>query len=80
VRWLQRLAAHPQITDVPAFSAQAIAILVTLSEDFSVELAERVKEIERTTNHDVKGVEYLLKALAAMLPELEKVSELIQFA
>ncbi len=80
VRWLQRLAAHPQITEVPAFSAQANAILDTLAEDFSVEHAERVKEIERTTNHDVKAVEYLLKEQAAKLPELEKVSEFIHFA
>ena len=80
VRWLQRLAAHPQITEVPAFSAQANAILDTLAEDFSVEHAERVKDIERTTNHDVKAVEYLLKEQAAKLPELEKVSEFIHFA
>jgi len=80
VRWLQRLAAHPQITEVPAFSAQANAILDALAEDFSVEHAERVKEIERTTNHDVKAVEYLLKEQAAKLPELEKVSEFIHFA
>ena len=80
VRWLQRLAAHPQVTEVPAFSAQANAILNTLAEDFSVEHAERVKEIERTTNHDVKAVEYLLKEQAAKLPELENVSEFIHFA
>ena len=80
VRWLQRLAAHPEITEVPAFSAEANAILNTLAEDFSVTHAERVKEIERTTNHDVKAVEYLLKEQAAKLPELDKVSEFIHFA
>ena len=80
VRWLQRLAAHPQISEVPAFSAEANAILNTLAEDFSITHAERVKEIERTTNHDVKAVEYLLKEQAAKLPELEKVSEFIHFA
>jgi adenylosuccinate lyase len=80
VRWLQRLAAHPQITEVPAFSAEANAILDALAENFSVEHAERVKEIERTTNHDVKAVEYLLKEQAAKLPELDKVSEFIHFA
>lgn len=80
VRWLQRLAAHPEITEVPAFSAEANAILNTLAEDFSVAHAERVKEIERTTNHDVKAVEYLLKEQAAKLPELDKVSEFIHFA
>jgi adenylosuccinate lyase len=80
VRWLQRLAAHPEITEVPEFSAEANAILNTLAEDFSVTHAERVKEIERTTNHDVKAVEYLLKEQAAKLPELDKVSEFIHFA
>jgi len=80
VRWLQRLAAHPEITEVPAFSAEANAILNTLAEDFSITHAERVKEIERATNHDVKAVEYLLKEQAAKLPELDKVSEFIHFA
>ncbi len=80
VRWLQRLAAHPQISEVPAFSAEANAILDTLAADFSINHAERVKEIERTTNHDVKAVEYLLKEQAAKLPELENVSEFIHFA
>ena len=61
VRWLQRLAAHAQISEVPAFSAEANAVLNTLAENFSLEHAERVKEIERTTNHDVKAIEYLLK-------------------
>ncbi|MDB6143249.1 MAG: purB [Pseudomonas sp.] len=80
VRWLQRLAAHSQITEVPAFSAEANAILNTLAEDFSPAHAERVKEIERTTNHDVKAIEYLLKEQAAKLPELANVSEFIHFA
>ncbi len=59
VRWLQRLAAHPQIGEVPAFSAEANAVLDSLASDFKLEHAERVKEIERTTNHDVKAIEYL---------------------
>ena len=80
VRWLQRLAAHPQIGEVPAFSAEANALLDSLATDFKLEHAERVKEIERTTNHDVKAIEYLLKEQAAKLPELAKVSEFIHFA
>jgi adenylosuccinate lyase len=64
---------------VPAFSAEANAVLNTLAENFSLEHAERVKEIERTTNHDVKAIEYLLKE-QAKLPELAKVSEFIHFA
>ncbi|WP_326428434.1 adenylosuccinate lyase [Stutzerimonas frequens] len=80
VRWLQRLAAHPGIPEVAPFSAEANALLDQLAEDFQLELAERVKEFERTTNHDVKAVEYLLKEQAKQLPELAKVNEFIHFA
>ncbi|MCQ4297288.1 adenylosuccinate lyase [Pseudomonas stutzeri] len=80
VRWLQRLAAHPGIPEVPAFSSEANAALNQLAENFQLEHAERVKEFERTTNHDVKAVEYLLKEQAKQLPELAKVNEFIHFA
>ena len=80
VRWLQRLAAHTGIAEVAPFSAEANALLNTLAENFELAHAERVKEIERTTNHDVKAVEYLLKEQAAKLPELDKISEFIHFA
>ncbi|WP_415844635.1 adenylosuccinate lyase [Stutzerimonas zhaodongensis] len=80
VRWLQRLAAHSAIQEVPPFSAQANALLDQLADDFQLEQAERVKEFERTTNHDVKAVEYLLKEQAKQLPELAKVNEFIHFA
>lgn len=62
------------------FSGEANALLDKLAEDFQLEHAQRIKEIERTTNHDVKAVEYLLKEQAAKLPELAKVSEFIHFA
>ncbi len=80
VRWLQRLAAHPGIPEVPPFSAEANSVLNHLAENFQLEHAERVKEFERTTNHDVKAVEYLLKEQAKQLPELAKVNEFIHFA
>jgi adenylosuccinate lyase len=80
VRWLQRLAAHSGIPEVPPFSAQANALLDQLAENFQIEHAERVKEFERTTNHDVKAVEYLLKEQAKQLPELAAVNEFIHFA
>ncbi|WP_027897285.1 adenylosuccinate lyase [Zestomonas thermotolerans] len=80
VRWLQRLANHPGVPEVAPFSAEANALLNSLVDDFQLEHAQRVKEIERTTNHDVKAVEYLLKEQAAKLPELAKVSEFIHFA
>ncbi|AYC33108.1 adenylosuccinate lyase [Pseudomonas cavernae] len=80
VRWLQRLAAHPGVPEVAPFSAAANTLLNGLVDDFQLEHAERVKEIERTTNHDVKAVEYLLKEQAAKLPELATVNEFIHFA
>ena len=80
VRWLQRLAAHPGIPEVAPFSAEANALLDKLAENFQLEHAERVKEFERTTNHDVKAVEYLLKEQAKQLLELAAVNEFIHFA
>ncbi len=80
VRWLQRLAAHAGVTEVAPFSDTANAALNELAENFQLEHAERVKEFERTTNHDVKAVEYLLKEQAQKLPELAKVTEFIHFA
>ena len=80
VRWLQRLASHTEIPEVAPFSAEANALLNELAENFQIEHAERVKEFERTTNHDVKAVEYLLKEQAKKLPELAAVNEFIHFA
>lgn len=80
VRWLQRLAGHTQIVEVPPLSAEATAFLEQLMRDFSVTDAERIKEIERTTNHDVKAVEYFLKEKIAPQAELHAVTEFIHFA
>lgn len=80
VRWLQSLAAHPQIPEVPAFSEHANNILNDIADKFSEEDAHRVKNIERTTNHDVKAVEYFLKEKIAGNQELDAASEFIHFA
>lgn len=80
VRWLQMLASHPQIVEVPAFSASANTFLENILDAFAEADALRVKEIERTTNHDVKAVEYYLKEKIAGQVELEAVSEFIHFA
>ncbi|MEC8916171.1 MAG: lyase family protein, partial [Pseudomonadota bacterium] len=65
VRWLERLAAHPGIAEVPPLSAGAQSFLDKLVKEFSIADAERIKTIERTTNHDVKAVEYFLKEAIA---------------
>ena len=80
VRWLQKLAAHAAIKEVPAFAADAIGYLDAIVASFSEEDAARIKTIERTTNHDVKAVEYFLKEKVAEIPELHAVSEFIHFA
>ena len=80
VRWLQQLSAHADITEVPHFSDSANAVLNELVDNFTLEHAGRVKEIERTTNHDVKAVEYLIKEVIADNAELQAVSEFVHFA
>jgi adenylosuccinate lyase len=78
--WLQQLAAEPKIAEVQTFSRQAKAALNEILASFSLEDAARVKAIERTTNHDVKAVEYWLKERFASVPELARVSEFVHFA
>jgi adenylosuccinate lyase len=80
VRWLQKLAATPEINEVPAFSADATAALNAIVDNFSEEDALRIKTIEATTNHDVKAVEYFLKEQVADNAELNAVTEFIHFA
>lgn len=80
IRWLQFLAACPEINEVPAFSEHATSILKGIINNFSEEDAHRVKNIERTTNHDVKAVEYFIKEKITGNTELEAVSEFVHFA
>jgi len=79
IRWLERLAGEPGIPEVPPFSEHARHLLASIVEAFGVEDAQRVKNIERTTNHDVKAIEYFLKEKIAGNAELAAVSELIHF-
>ncbi len=80
VRWLQALANRPEITEVPAFSSETNAALDAIVANFSEDNANRIKEIERTTNHDVKAVEYFLKEQIADIEELKNAGEFIHFA
>ena len=80
VRWLQHLAKEKAITEVPDFSSKTQKLLNDIVDGFSQQDALRVKEIESTTNHDVKAVEYLLKEKIAGNKELEAVTEFIHFA
>ena len=80
IAWLLALADEPGIVEVAAFSADARAALAAAGESFAPADAARVKAIERTTNHDVKAVEYWLKERFADVPEVAGVSEFIHFA
>ena len=61
VEWLLALAAEPAIAELPALPADAVTGLRRLVDEFGTADAARVKEIEATTNHDVKAVEYWIK-------------------
>lgn len=80
VRWLQQLAAHPGVPEAPALSANARTRLDRLVSEFTVRDAERVKDIERTTNHDVKAVEYFIKEKIADEADLTAQREFVHFA
>lgn len=80
VRWLQHLAANSGVTEVAPFSDEANNLLDQMVDNFTLEQALRIKEIERTTNHDVKAVEYLIKETIADNPELNAVTEFVHFA
>lgn len=80
VEWLLALAAEPGITELAPFAPAQIHKLRALAEQFSVEQAARVKQIERTTNHDVKAVEYFIKEQLADDPALGPALEFVHFA
>ena len=79
VHWLLALASAG-LPDVPKISAADETFLLSLPENFSDTDAQRIKEIEAVTNHDVKAVEYFLKEKVAGRPDLLKASEFIHFA
>ena len=80
VRWLQTLANHADIHEIQPFSAATNERLDAIVANFSEADAMRIKDIERTTNHDVKAVEYFLKEKIADIDALKYARELIHFA
>lgn len=80
IRWLQQLAKHKQISEVPPFSEDSENFLNSLVENFDESDAQAIKDIESTTNHDVKAVEYFIKAKLKGNEELEKIGEFVHFA
>jgi len=80
VRWFQALAAHKDIGEVPNLDNDAMKVMNGIVDNFSLDDAERIKTIERTTNHDVKAVEYFLKEKIQGNAQLEASNEFLHFA
>ncbi|MEH6617112.1 MAG: adenylosuccinate lyase [Porticoccus sp.] len=80
VRWLQHLSAHPELAELGPLSSESNTVLNQLVDNFTEADAERIKEIERTTNHDVKAVEYFIKESIADDPGLNAIKEFVHFA
>ena len=78
--WFTALSDEPGIPEVPALSDRARQVLEALDRDFSEAGAARVKAIEKTTNHDVKAVEYFIKEQLAADDELGPLLEFVHFA
>lgn len=80
VKWLQKLSEHDQIDELQVISDRGLQYLDDLIENFSLIDAERIKEIEATTNHDVKAVEYFIKEKFEDNAELNDQLEFVHFA
>ena len=80
IRWFQALASNKEIAEVPVLDSDALQVLNGIVDNFSLADAERIKTIERTTNHDVKAVEYFLKEKIQGNAMLEASNEFIHFA
>ena len=80
IEWLKALAAEPHLSEIPAFSSATVAELNQVVSAFGPEQAQEVKDIEATTNHDVKALEYWIRKKLAGNPEVMRVAEFIHFA
>ncbi len=79
VLWLEALCAEPGIPECRTLTTEELNLLTGIVDDFTPQEAEKVKQIEKTTNHDVKAVEYYLKQKIAG-SSLEELSEFLHFA
>ena len=80
IRWLLALGGHKKIKEVASFSPATKKLLEGIIANFSESDAHRVKEIEATTNHDVKAIEYFLKEKTRDNKEIARCAEFIHFA
>ncbi len=80
VRWFEHLLAEPSITELSDLPEPARRALDSLATDFSAADAQQVKDVEATTNHDVKAVEYLVKSRLEGAHAHRAASEFVHFA
>ena len=79
VAWFLHLANEPSIAELPAPSTTVQAAVRSIATDFSASDGGAIKTIERTTNHDVKAVEYFVKQKLKRIPELARHVEFVHF-
>lgn len=79
IEWLKALA-NAGFPELPPFGSSALAELEAIKNNFSEADAQRIKDFEATTNHDVKAVEYFIKEKFQSNPELKKAAEFVHFA
>ena len=80
VEWLLALGRAADIAELPPFAGDQLACLRRLVDDFGEADAQRVKDIEATTNHDVKSVEYFIREALTAAGASEAVLEFVHFA
>lgn len=80
IKWFIALAQNDQIKEIPLISEKNQKALLDLFEQFSVEDAQAIKDIEAKTNHDVKAVEYFLKEKMSSITALAPYIEYVHFA
>lgn len=80
LEWIRAMASCPEIDDVPMLSEEANREITQMTESFSVGDAQRVKDIEKVTNHDVKAVEYFLKEKFDESTHLQNSAPFLHFA
>ena len=80
VEWLKKLSKNSSIKEIESFSASSTSLLNNIKDNFSIVDAERIKEIEKTTNHDMKAVEYFIREKIQSDTKLKNISQFIHFA
>ncbi len=79
LRWFVHLADEPTVAELPPPTHAVRDAIRAVEDDFGAADAAEIKAIERTTNHDVKAVEYFVKRKLAQLPDLASHIEFVHF-